>query len=319
MFEKLNFNMSQVYPMLVVSTMSSGKSTLINALVGKDLLPSSNRACTAKITGILNNDVKPQFEVHVIYKDGKCKVVKQATKSVIADFNQANNVIEMIIEGKIQGIRNSKKALLLVDTPGINNSMDKYHKMVTKKVLDEYQKGLILYIINAQQIGIYDDSNFLTLVAKKLKDSPNLKIIFIINKMDLIDSEKEKPKELIENCKIYIQSKGIDKPILIPISAGSALIFKKALNKEELSELEEENFVRNYKYFKRESYSLNKYDSLLCFEDKKETITVEGIDYTRSEIYEVLNNTGFLFLEKKINEIIVESLEINHKTKVAKY
>ena len=33
MFEKLNFSINRVYPTLVVSTMSSGKSTLINAIV----------------------------------------------------------------------------------------------------------------------------------------------------------------------------------------------------------------------------------------------------------------------------------------------
>ncbi len=40
--------MNKVYPTLVVSTMSSGKSTLINAIVGSELLPSMNRACTAR-------------------------------------------------------------------------------------------------------------------------------------------------------------------------------------------------------------------------------------------------------------------------------
>ena len=33
LFEKLNFSINRVYPTLVVSTMSSGKSTLINAIV----------------------------------------------------------------------------------------------------------------------------------------------------------------------------------------------------------------------------------------------------------------------------------------------
>ena len=50
-------------------------------------------------------------------------------------------------------------------------------------------------MINAQQIGTYDDSAFLTVIAQKLRDNPRFDILFVINKMDLIDPEKENPKE----------------------------------------------------------------------------------------------------------------------------
>ena len=40
----------------VVATMSAGKSTLINALLGKKLMPSKQGACTATITRIQDND-----------------------------------------------------------------------------------------------------------------------------------------------------------------------------------------------------------------------------------------------------------------------
>ena len=40
----------------VMATMSSGKSTLINALLSKKLLPSSNEACTATITKVMNTN-----------------------------------------------------------------------------------------------------------------------------------------------------------------------------------------------------------------------------------------------------------------------
>lgn len=310
MFDKLSFNINRVYPTLVVSTMSSGKSTLINALAGKDLLPSRNRACTSRTIAILDNDERAQFKIHAVDKTGKYSYIDEATESIVAEFNQTNDVVEMIIEGDIQGIRNSKKALLLVDTPGINNSMDQSHEMITKEVLDEYPEGLILYIINAQQIGTYDDSNFLTLIAKKLMDNSNFKIIFVINKMDLIDPEKEKPWELVENCKTYIQSKGIENPVLIPVSASSALIFKKVLNQEILSELEEEDFVQYYRHFKRESYSLNDYACMPGRGNGKDILVVDGINYCRAEIYAALDNTGVPFLEKVIDETLIRSLKM---------
>lgn len=310
MFKKLNFNMKQVYPALVVSTMSSGKSTLINALVGKELLPSRNTACTAKAVAILDNDIKTQFAVHAVDEKGKYSFIEPASYSVVAKFNQTNEISEMIIEGEIEGIRNSKKSLLLVDTPGIDNSMDPSHAMATMETLDEYSEGLILYMINAQQIGTYADSDFMTLVVNKLKNNPEFKIVFVVNKMDSVDPDKERPNELIQNCKEYIESKGIENPILIPVSASSALLFKKALNGEPLSEFEEEEFGCSYNRFERKGFSLVDYISVPKRGSGKETVTVGDNQYLRADIYAALDNTGLPFLERTIDEMLIRASKV---------
>lgn len=250
--------MNRVYPTLVVSTMSSGKSTLINALVGTELLPSMNRACTARAVAIMDNDLKTQFEIHAADKNGNYSHIDKATK----------------------------------------------------KVLDEYPEGLILYVINAQQIGTYDDSYFLSLVARKLEENSHFNILFVVNKMDLIDPQKEDPQELICNCKNYIESKGIKEPIIIPVSASSALLFKKALDGEGLSEIEEENFLRNYKHFKRDGYSLQDYICVTKRGNPTDEVIVDEIKYSRAQIYAALENTGLPFLEKQIDEMLVSSLKM---------
>ena len=75
MFRKLQFDLEKVYPTLVVATMSSGKSTLINALIGRELLPSSNCACTAKAVAILDNDMMNDFRIHAVDSAGKYSVI----------------------------------------------------------------------------------------------------------------------------------------------------------------------------------------------------------------------------------------------------
>lgn len=310
MFEKLNFNMNMVYPTLVVSTVSSGKSTLINALVGMDLLPSMNRACTARAVAILDNDTKPQFEIHAVDNKGNYSFIEKANQTVVNDFNKSNDIAEMIIEGEIKGIRNNKKSMLLIDTPGINNSMDSTHEIVTKKVLDKYPEGLILYVINAQQIGTNDDNCFMNLVAQKLKNNTKYHIMFVVNKMDLIDPAKEHPEELVKNCREYIESKGIEKPMLVLVSASSALLFKKVLYGIELSEFEKEYFLCSYKYFKRDGYSLQDYISVPEYGDLTEIVTVDGTPYTRAQVYAALENTGLPFLVKQMNETLVTSLKM---------
>ena len=91
--------MNKVYPTLVVSTMSSGKSTLINAIVGSELLPSMNRAYTARAVAILDNDMKSNFEVHAVDNNGVYSHIDKASKKIVVDFNKSKDISEMIIEG----------------------------------------------------------------------------------------------------------------------------------------------------------------------------------------------------------------------------
>ena len=50
-----------IFEVVVVATMSAGKSTVINALIGKELLHSANEATTATITRIHDKDDLPFF------------------------------------------------------------------------------------------------------------------------------------------------------------------------------------------------------------------------------------------------------------------
>ncbi|WP_201603110.1 dynamin family protein [Psychrobacter submarinus] len=49
------------FKIIVVATMSSGKSTLINSMLGRELLHCANEATTATITRIHNNDQQHHF------------------------------------------------------------------------------------------------------------------------------------------------------------------------------------------------------------------------------------------------------------------
>ena len=52
---RVNFEkaMGSEFEVAVIATMSSGKSTLLNALLGRELMPSKNEACTATIARIM--------------------------------------------------------------------------------------------------------------------------------------------------------------------------------------------------------------------------------------------------------------------------
>lgn len=58
-----------IFEVSVIATMSSGKSTLINSLLHTELLPSENKACTATICRILDNDDMDTYEAECYGSD----------------------------------------------------------------------------------------------------------------------------------------------------------------------------------------------------------------------------------------------------------
>ncbi len=90
----------------VVATMSSGKSTLINALLGKKLFPSRNEACTSSIIEILDTD--QDMYTATVY-DGNNNIAEEQQKMLnekkevsledIDILNQDPEIARISIEG----------------------------------------------------------------------------------------------------------------------------------------------------------------------------------------------------------------------------
>lgn len=151
----INVNTNEIFPMVVMATMSSGKSTLINALLGQQILPSRNEACTAKMYSILDDDQTGKTKIFVTYKNGVTVVKDEDVVMELEKANSDNEVTDILIRGHVKGVLNTDKALLIVDTPGPNNSRDESHKQVMLDVLKKINGGLILYVLNATQFGMF--------------------------------------------------------------------------------------------------------------------------------------------------------------------
>ena len=216
----MNYKSSKT--VLVISTMSSGKSTLINAIIGKDILPSRNMACTGKIITYTSDNSLKSVESNIYGRN-----FENLQSKDIDLLNEDNNLDRIDLYGPIYNDLDNNANIKLIDTPGINNSMDLTHKDITYKALEEEAFDTILYIINSTQIGINDDAYFLAKLKKYIKENPKKDIIFVLNKIDEIDTEEEDIKELYENTIKYIsKNTGIDKPKLVAISSYCAKLIR---------------------------------------------------------------------------------------------
>lgn len=229
-----------VFPVNVVATMSSGKSTLINALLNKKLMPAKNEACTATITEITDND-SDSFTANVFNQSGELiEEIPELTYEVMDRLNSNPEVHRIIAAGDIPFIDARTTALMLVDTPGPNNSQNQAHKNTTYRAINNDSNNLILYVLNGTQLSTNDDAALLDYVAEQIaKGGKQIRdrFMFVINKMDSFNPDDENIADVIEQARRYLASHGIYDPQIFPCSAFTALNLTTTLRDVDINDL----------------------------------------------------------------------------------
>jgi ribosome biogenesis GTPase A len=219
----------------VIATMSSGKSTFINAMLGQDLLPAANEATTATIVHIYDDKSRGNnFLGKRIARDGEIIEIREAIDlDTMKNWNQDPDTKTIKLWGDILAVEhNDNVRLVLTDTPGPNNAQDKEHERTTTGfVQDSLRNPLIIYVLNATQLGTNDDSILLRLVAEIMskggKQSKD-RFLFVVNKMDMFDPEGgENVEETLQRVREYLNENGIQDPNIYPVSARMAYLLRK--------------------------------------------------------------------------------------------
>lgn len=295
----MNKMINDLYKIAVVSMMSSGKSTFINSILGKEILPAKNIACTGNILEVFNKNDCKHFYAEI---ENTFEKIKLSDSSYVEKLNN-NEINEMKIIGKFFNVKNNKKQLVLIDTPGINNSLDCSHGIKTYDYLKKFNNGMIIYIINATQFGINDDKNFLSFISQLLKDNKKIKIMFLVNKIDEIDQEIESISDFLFKVKIYIENLGVNNFQLIAISALAALLFRRALNNEmdKFTRKEVKEFCNYIEFWKSEFINERKFliSKNEKFSNKK--IFFNNQEYSEEELKKAIQNTGISIVEELIS------------------
>ena len=222
------FNMakSSDFEVNVVATMSAGKSTLINALLRQKLMPAKQEACTATITEIKDNDAD-HFMAKVYDSSGNLiQTHPELTFEIMDSLNSNPEVSKIHVEGNIPFVTAEDVSLVLVDTPGPNNSRDPEHKAATYRMLSESSKTVVLYILNATQLAVNDDYNLLSHVADSMKvggKQSRDRFIFVVNKLDDFKKGEDSIEAAITKVRDYLRDNGIENANIYPASALTAL------------------------------------------------------------------------------------------------
>ena len=302
-FEKAK---NQRFEINVVATMSSGKSTLINALLGKKLMPAANEATTATIVRIVDDKDKDAFSAKAFDQEGN--LVKELNAVTLKDMKALNsdpNVSIVELQGNIPFVRHSGMRLVLMDTPGPNNSRDKRHEQMTYEMLKNSDKSLVLFVMNGQQLGINDEKTFLDFVCETMKGGGKQareRYIFAVNKLDAFNPHPDDDgldciEKALKNVMQGLEDRKIIYPNIFPVAALPAL---------ELRSNDDESFA--FRTFKNRSskYDCMHLDNYYVFSHlplRSKAVIDAGIEAS-DEDGKVLFHTGVKSIEEAINQYV---------------
>ena len=216
------------FEICVVATMSSGKSTLINALLGRDLLPAANEATTAAITRITNNQNTEDFYGNA-YDHEHTPFLREdimVDREKVSAWNSDERAASIELYGPVpmartngQGSSQEQLQLVLVDTPG-PNSVVTLHKETTYKNIEEKTPPLILFIIDCTNDLTSDTNTLLFDIAKQMKTGGKRikdRFLFVANKIDALDTDREDIGKTLDKFSRYLKDHEIENSRILPL------------------------------------------------------------------------------------------------------
>lgn len=278
--KNIEFLSEEPTKVLITANMSAGKSTLLNALIGKKVNKTQNEACTAKIHYIVN---KP-FEDGFCYEFDHVLNLDADYKTLMED-NQKNTSQKIIVGTFFRTVGKEAKRIWLIDTPGVNSSQNVGHRELTERIIIDTYADLLIYLLNGESIGTEDDRRHLLF----LRENYNGKILFVVNKLDRFREKEDSVSETLDTVVRDLSDIGFEDPYVVPVSSYAAYLAKLSICGESLDEDEQYEFNLMSRKLRKPEYQFNTYFP----ESIQSSIQLTEDD----EKYQLLMHSGVLELE----------------------
>lgn len=269
----------------IVGEFSSGKSTLIDALIGKDILPHSTSETTATLTYIhsVESGHEKENKAEVVFSDGKTKLVDFSTlREYVTAFSETVDVFSTIecVDVYVH-IDNFDNNIVIVDTPGLNGT-----NHYEDRTLQEISKAdASVFVFSPSGIKATEQ----TFMKEELLKHQN-SFFFVMNRIDDLhasegESVESKLKELAKDISNRFFDGKQEVTNLYGISALKALAAKdsqiKKLYVDDVNFITEEDRARFWKDSRFECFLTN---LKLYLTNEKESVFINSL--TNQLIYE---------------------------------
>lgn len=184
---------NHVFRVGILGEFKRGKSTVINALLGKEVVPADILPCSATLNRIVW-DAAPHAQINFkMDESGKTPEPKNVSVEELSEYitkltteseEKASMVEDSIVYYPCRFCQNGVE---IIDTPGLNDDerMDKVSESVIP-TLD----AIIMVVVPGSPFGI-SEANF---VRNKIMTSDLGRLIFIVNKIDTVRRPKDREK-----------------------------------------------------------------------------------------------------------------------------
>lgn len=259
---------------------SAGKSSLIDAIIGKKLLPSKVIPTTSHMIKIHNGSPK----LKIYHKNGLEETVKLKKSFILEEKKQEEieDISKQILDNKYEKsaivkyeiwypIKFLGKNACLIDSPG-TNSMEAGHDDIADEILNICD--IPIYLLNAQQPLTENDLTIL----KKLSEKVDT-LFIILNKIDIIDESEQSCDSILDIIVDQLKTKAnINNFYIYPVSAKYAL-------KSNHDAIELPNKFQDF--IKRLAFIIKKINKKIIYEKQKKLILQNFPD-----IEELLKNSN---------------------------
>lgn len=249
---------------IVTANMSAGKSTLINALIGKPIARTSQEVCTGNVCYLFNK----------AYEDDNIHLSAQGVNlsATSEDLHCYDWDGYISIASYFTGIVSDVPRLCIIDTPGVDAALYKEHSRRAHNALLNDDYDTIIYVVSPTRLGTDAEKKHLQWVAQNLQKD---KMVFVLNKLDDYHDFSDSIEESVHNFKEDLLKIGFENPVICPISAYFAYLLKMRMTGQDLSEDESDEYALYAKKFKRSAYDLSHYyNEVECLPTDSEEITL---------------------------------------------
>lgn len=228
------------FKIVVVGEFSRGKSTFINALIGKEVFPSSRVPTTAIISELTYSE-QPEYTLDFNdtnmssqrITETEFKAIKAFPKtytgdpemeSIYLNGKEKNDLIAKAGVGYPLSIL--KNNVEIIDTPGLNDAEE-----IREKITHEYmpQSDAVIFVLSAKKILAHTEIQLL----ERIISLDIHRIFFVINYSDVLKTEEDREK-VLDYAKRKLTEKLSKEPSINMISSLIALKARRIENGEEV-------------------------------------------------------------------------------------
>ena len=173
-----------LFSVVLIGEFSVGKSTFLNALMHRRMLPSFKKETTATVNFLRHTSQAPNGESGIVYyRDGKTKTLPDLNVETIARFvsttgDTAEGTIAQTVE-KVDLFLESKfleDGVMLVDSPGLNGIAENLEAITRRQIKESHA---CIFMFSTDHPGTTTEFEIL----RDLRDECN-SIFIVLNKIE---------------------------------------------------------------------------------------------------------------------------------------